>query len=61
MFRRIVPVPGFAVCSGQYKRPSATLRLQSCRWQWCLTGFKHIEVDKADKMSALETENFERR
>src|SRR5438876_8572008 len=47
--RRIVPLPGFAVCSGQYKRSAAIFRLQPCRWQWCLTAFKHTDVDGVDK------------
>ena len=47
--RRIVPLPGFAVCSGQYKRSAAIFRLQPCRWQWCLMAFKHTDVDGVDK------------
>ena len=45
---RAAPI-GFAVCSGQYKRSAAIFRLQPCRWQWCLTAFKHTDVDGVDK------------
>src|SRR5438132_10495867 len=47
--RRILPLPGLAECSGQYKRSAAIFRLQPCRRQWCLTAFKHTEVDGVDK------------
>src|SRR2546428_11436233 len=47
--RRILPLPGLAECSGQYKRSAAIFRLQPCRRQWRLTAFKHTEVDGVDK------------